>query len=125
MNKVSGSSVATNTIAFDESHRSRPMRPRVICHMAMSIDGRIVVDGWPDAAAVRREYETIHDSYGADAWMCGRITMEPFAGSVRTDEEVKREYVGPPREDHIAPGGHRSEERRVGKECRSRWSPYH
>src|SRR2546422_2174574 len=26
----------------------------------------------------------------------------------------------------IAPeNGHRSEERRVGKECRSRWSPYH
>src|SRR3712207_8162524 len=23
------------------------------------------------------------------------------------------------------PAGHRSEERRVGKECRSRWSPYH
>ena len=22
-------------------------------------------------------------------------------------------------------GGDRSEERRVGKECRSRWSPYH
>ena len=22
-------------------------------------------------------------------------------------------------------GGHRSEERRAGKECRSRWSPYH
>ena len=22
-------------------------------------------------------------------------------------------------------GGKRSEERRVGKECRSRWSPYH
>src|SRR5215467_15794769 len=26
-------------------------------------------------------------------------------------------------EEH--PGGIRSEERRVGKECRSRWSPYH
>src|SRR3989442_3823051 len=25
----------------------------------------------------------------------------------------------------LAPGGGRSEERRVGKECRSRWSPYH
>ena len=25
----------------------------------------------------------------------------------------------------IAPGTVRSEERRVGKECRSRWSPYH
>ena len=23
------------------------------------------------------------------------------------------------------PSGNRSEERRVGKECRSRWSPYH
>ena len=25
----------------------------------------------------------------------------------------------------LAPGNDRSEERRVGKECRSRWSPYH
>src|SRR5256884_9060947 len=25
----------------------------------------------------------------------------------------------------LAPHGSRSEERRVGKECRSRWSPYH
>ena len=25
----------------------------------------------------------------------------------------------------IHPSGIRSEERRVGKECRSRWSPYH
>ena len=25
----------------------------------------------------------------------------------------------------IGPSGSRSEERRVGKECRSRWSPYH
>src|SRR3712207_7234668 len=28
--------------------------------------------------------------------------------------------------DYVIPlGGSRSEERRVGKECRSRWSPYH
>ena len=26
---------------------------------------------------------------------------------------------------HARPSGVRSEERRVGKECRSRWSPYH
>ena len=34
-----------------------------------------------------------------------------------------------PAQDNIAKqmkaGGYRSEERRVGKECRSRWSPYH
>jgi 2,5-diamino-6-(ribosylamino)-4(3H)-pyrimidinone 5'-phosphate reductase len=43
-------------------------RPRVICHMAASIDGRIVVDGWPEsiAAAVRREYEQVHASYNAN-----------------------------------------------------------
>ena len=28
-------------------------------------------------------------------------------------------------EDNIEVSGDRSEERRVGKECRSRWSPYH
>src|SRR2546426_12460152 len=28
-------------------------------------------------------------------------------------------------EDPLRGGGARSEERRVGKECRSRWSPYH
>jgi len=76
--------------------------------MTASIDGRIVVDGWPDTGAVRREYEEIHAAYEADAWMCGRITMEPFAGAARSDAEVKREYVGPPREDHIAPGTHDS-----------------
>ena len=32
--------------------------------------------------------------------------------------------VGPAHAD-CASGGTRSEERRVGKECRSRWSPYH
>ena len=32
-------------------------------------------------------------------------------------------YIEPP--FHANWGGKRSEERRVGKECRSRWSPYH
>ena len=31
------------------------------------------------------------------------------------------EFVG----GKVEPGETRSEERRVGKECRSRWSPYH
>ena len=83
-------------------------RPRVICHMAASVDGRIVADKWPDAPAVRREYEQIHATYAADAWMCGRVTMEPFAGGLRSDAEVAREYDGPAREDFSAPGVHDS-----------------
>ncbi|HYD53597.1 MAG TPA: RibD family protein [Gemmatimonadaceae bacterium] len=86
-------------------------RPRVICHMATSIDGRIVVDGWPDAAtaAVRRHYEQVHAEYDAEAWICGRVTMEPFAGGVRDAAAVAREHPrGAPREDHVAPGDHAS-----------------
>ena len=86
-------------------------RPRVICHMTTSIDGRIVVDGWPDrvAGAARREYERVHASYEPDGWLCGRVTMEPFAGSVRPEAEVARERTGgTPRGDFIAPGDHDS-----------------
>ena len=82
-------------------------RPRVICHMASSIDGRIVVHGWPDsvAAAVRREYDELHASFGAEGWICGRITMEPFAKGVRSAAEVAREYEGSgPRPDFRAEG---------------------
>jgi 2,5-diamino-6-(ribosylamino)-4(3H)-pyrimidinone 5'-phosphate reductase len=81
------------------------MRPRVICHMTASIDGRIVVDGWPVSAEVRRQYEQVHASYEPDGWICGRVTMEPFAGSTRSDADVARERVGgAPREDFRAPG---------------------
>ncbi|MGH8733851.1 MAG: hypothetical protein ACREVB_09235, partial [Burkholderiales bacterium] len=65
------------------------------------------MDGWPSsvAGAVRREYEQVHASYHADGWICGRVTMEPFAGGVRPEAEVMREYAGGTRrEDFIAPG---------------------
>ena len=38
----------------------------------------------------------------------------------------RREDLPEAARDHSLGGAHRrSEERRVGKECRSRWSPYH
>src|ERR1017187_10796132 len=37
----------------------------------------------------------------------------------RTNDSGEYKFLGLP------PGTYRSEERRVGKECRSRWSPYH
>ena len=79
--------------------------------MATSVDGRIVVHGWPDsaAAAVRRHYEHVHTSYKADGWICGRVTMEPFAGATRPDDEVAREYAGgSTREDFVAAGDHKT-----------------
>jgi hypothetical protein len=77
--------------------------------MLASLDGRIVVDRWPLSAEGRRQYELVHASYEPDGWICGRITMEPFAGGVRSGEEVAREHAGGARrEDFLAPGGHGS-----------------
>ena len=89
--------------------KTRTRRPRVICHMMASIDGRIVTDGWPLSDEGRRQYELLHESYDAVGWLCGRVTMEQhFAQRTRSDAEVAREYQGAPREDFIASGGHES-----------------
>jgi riboflavin biosynthesis pyrimidine reductase len=77
--------------------------------MLASIDGRIVTAGWPLTAEARRQYELVHASYEPDGWICGRVTMEPFAKRVRSDAEVAREYAGgAARVDFRAPGEHDS-----------------
>jgi riboflavin biosynthesis pyrimidine reductase len=89
----------------DVQGRAGAARPRVICHMMASADGRIAVEGWPISAEGRRQYEEVHASYAPDGWICGRVTMEPFAERLRSEAEVAREDAGgPPREDFRAPG---------------------
>ncbi|MDF1501404.1 dihydrofolate reductase family protein [Roseisolibacter sp. H3M3-2] len=84
-------------------------RPRVVCHMMASVDGRIVADGWPISSDERGEYERVHDTFDADGWICGRVTMERhFAAGTRSDAEVARTHDGPPRDDFVAPGEHAS-----------------
>ena len=89
---------------------SNSRRPRVICHMMASVDGRIAgTDDWPQSANGRREYESIHDAYAADGWLCGRVTMEQhFAQRTRPDAEIVQQYHGPQRDDFRAPGDHAS-----------------
>ena len=89
--------------------KSAPRRPRVICHMMTSLDGRIVTEGWPLSKEGRKQYEQVHATYAPDGWMCGRVTMEQhFAQGTRSDADVAREHHGPAREDWIAPGEHES-----------------
>ena len=84
-------------------------RPRVICHMMASVDGRIVTAGWPLSKEGSRQYEAVHGTYEPDAWICGRVTMEEhFAAGTRSDAEVARGYEGPARDDFVAPGEHAS-----------------
>jgi hypothetical protein len=72
--------------------------------MIASVDGRIVTGGWPLSSEGRRNYEQVHARYEPDAWICGRVTMEPFAQGLRSEDEVAREYQGASREDFRAPG---------------------
>ena len=91
------------------SNSSMSQRPRVICHMMASIDGRIVTEGWPLSKEGYREYEQVHGTYEPDGWICGRVTMEQhFAAGTRSEEDVARQYAGPPREDFVVPGEHES-----------------
>ena len=57
--------------------------------------------------------------YAAGSTMLG-VILPPWAHDGGTDELMKRLQSKELRDKMI-----RSEERRVGKECRSRWSPYH
>ena len=99
----------SDNIRGDQRATSNHTRPRVICHMMASVDGRIGVEGWPLSEDERAEYERVHDSYGADGWLVGRVTLEQhFAAGVRSDAELAREHEGGPRDDFVAPGGHES-----------------
>src|SRR4051812_20497053 len=75
-------------------------RPWVICHMTPSIDGRIVTRDWKLPAKLYAEYETTARTFRADAWMIGRISMEPYAGKARVPKRKVKEPI--PRTDFIA-----------------------
>jgi riboflavin biosynthesis pyrimidine reductase len=57
------------------------MMPYVICHMMSSIDGKIT-DGGSVFDDSMKVYDEIHCQYAAEAWMCGRKTMEMFASDL-------------------------------------------
>ncbi len=63
-------------------------RPRVICHMMSTVDGRIVGDNWGSKKKIKSFttiYERCHESFKSQAWMVGRVTMEKhFAENKKT-----------------------------------------
>ncbi len=87
------------------------MRPRIICHMVSSIDGRLLVERWTapagkaDADGVLAHYEAIAKRLDADGWMVGRTTMAYYAnGAARAPQKIhddlRRPYVAEGRAGH-------------------------
>jgi 2,5-diamino-6-(ribosylamino)-4(3H)-pyrimidinone 5'-phosphate reductase len=74
-------------------------RPYVICHMAPSIDGRIVTTRWNLPHTLSVEYEQTAAALEGDAWIIGRISMEPYAGNATIPPYAAGEPI--PRVDFI------------------------
>jgi riboflavin biosynthesis pyrimidine reductase len=55
------------------------MKPHVICHMASSLDGRILPSRWRPRPSENDLYERLHQQLGGDAWLVGRVTGQEFA----------------------------------------------
>src|SRR2546428_12365315 len=67
-----------------------------------------------------------HNYIGTEHLLLGLVREgEGVAAKVLTNLGIQLSDVRAAIEYIIGRGDHRSEERRVGKECRSRWSPYH
>jgi len=68
--------------------------------MLPSIDGRIVTSNWNAGPVFTTEYERTAATFEADAWIIGRISMEPYAGKARLPRRRRQERI--PRLDFVA-----------------------
>ena len=56
------------------------MKPYVICHMNMSVDGRIWHSRWrPSENRMAGLFERIHEQLGNGSWLIGRVTGSEYA----------------------------------------------
>jgi riboflavin biosynthesis pyrimidine reductase len=80
------------------------MKPRVICHMVSSLDGRTRRSRWRPEGSDADLFERLHDKIGCDAWLVGRVTGYEFS---RRKDEAYPAYSGPAiaREPFIARRG--------------------
>src|SRR5256885_17231898 len=93
------------------------------------LDIALLKSVWPGLVTMKANAALAFVFGGCALWMLGADPADPFAGRRRRVGQVFASIVA--LIGLLALGEYffgwdlRSEERRVGKECRSRWSPYH
>src|SRR5271165_4333864 len=102
-------------VASDNSVGNGPAPTLVLYALAMPSTN-------PTAAGPGRRGRR-HRVAGRDIWVCAVIDVQHHRlGTLEQDSSARTPCLVQPFPHRL---GIRSEERRVGKECRSRWSPYH
>lgn len=83
------------------------MRPKIICHMISSIDGRLQPSRWtPPVDGISTDlkstqYEEVATRLKANGWMVGRVTMQGYAKGKPTQVDIPS---GELRTTFVAPG---------------------
>ena len=72
------------------------MKPYVICHMVASLDGRILGTQWRPQGAGAGLFERLHEQFGGDAWLIGRVTGQEFAKSEAYSDHANQTYPREP-----------------------------
>ena len=81
------------------------MRPKIICHMWSSIDGRLFPDRWTapaagiKAATLWAHYEEVGSRFESDGWIVGRKTMEEM---IESKPRIVKSTGGDLRSIHVA-----------------------
>jgi len=91
--------------------------------LGVKIECNVIVGKTITVEQIMDEFDACFVANGAGLPMFLHVPGENLRGVYSANEYLTRvNLMGAYRDDSRTP---RSEERRVGKECRSRWSPYH
>jgi riboflavin biosynthesis pyrimidine reductase len=74
------------------------MKPYVAVHMMSSVDGRSLTDGW-QLKYVFGLYEETAAKFGADGWICGRVTMQEVSHGTDYPKGLAKSPI--PRTNHF------------------------
>src|SRR5256885_15767712 len=98
--------------------RNRPAFPRIDCLIAIPICALVL------ASDVRRQRH-VSQLFDQFEEVCNWLKANAALAKRSPRQDFSRKFIALAKENLFSyPDLPRSEERRVGKECRSRWSPY-